>query len=325
MHSLAGMRWVSYPGGAHSFTAFSRSHWPFWCGTVGSDPTLSLSLAWASRPLSLSLSISLARAGLAPPFSRGLCSHIRALHKLVSHHFLLAALSLVTPPACPKSLLCLSQSHWSFFLYIFVWWELNDSLSEQTMVNEQTPYFPVLARCQSDRWPLRLYYAHSKLRSISFLWKRLWQEQLFRVLLLFPPTHTTSQILSVILVSLCVCWSINQFQYIRGVLTLSRPSLGHTDPSDAAPWALIPLFLSLSRGPRAPSLFLSLSLLRVRALRPPSHVGSAPTSVLCTSWCRITFSWPLSRSWHPPHAPKASCVCLSLIGVSFSIYLCDGS
>ena len=28
------------------------------------------------------------------------------------------------PPACPKSLLCLSQSDWSFFLYIFVWWEL---------------------------------------------------------------------------------------------------------------------------------------------------------------------------------------------------------
>ena len=81
---------------------------------------LFLSLAWAQRPLSLSLSISLARAGLAPPFSRGLCSHIRALHKLVPHHFLLAALSLVTPPACPKSLLCLSQSHWSFFLYICV-------------------------------------------------------------------------------------------------------------------------------------------------------------------------------------------------------------
>ena len=65
------------------------------------------------------------------------------------------------------------------------------------------------------------------------------------------------------------------------MLTFSRPSLGHTDPSGVAPWALIPLFLS--RVGLAPPLSFSLSLLRVRALRPPSHVGSAPTSVLCTA------------------------------------------
>ena len=31
----------------------------------------------------------------------------------------------------------------------------HDSLSEQIMVNEQTPAFSVLAHCQSNRWPLR--------------------------------------------------------------------------------------------------------------------------------------------------------------------------
>ena len=41
------------------------------------------------------------------------------------------------------------------------------------------------AKATVGRWDL--YYAHSKLRSISFLWKRLWQEQLFRVLPLRYP------------------------------------------------------------------------------------------------------------------------------------------
>ena len=51
--------------------------------------------------------------------SSGLCSHIRALHKLVPHHFLLAALSLVNthPIHAPKaSCVCLSLT-WSFFPY----------------------------------------------------------------------------------------------------------------------------------------------------------------------------------------------------------------
>ena len=52
-----------------------------------------------------------------------------------------------------------------------------------------------------------------------------------------------------------------------GLAPLLSPSLA---------WALRPPLLSLS-------LSLSLSLLRVRALRSPSHAGSAPTSVLCTA------------------------------------------
>ena len=50
------------------------------------------------------------------------------------------------------------------------------------------------------------------------------------------------------------------------MLSLSRPSLGHTDPSGAAPSALIPLFLS--RVGLAPPLSFSLYLSCVRALRP---------------------------------------------------------
>ena len=75
MHSLAGMRWVSYPGGAHSFTAFSRSHWPFWCGTVGSDPTLSLSRVGLAPPLSFSLYLSCACGPCAPLLTWALLPH----------------------------------------------------------------------------------------------------------------------------------------------------------------------------------------------------------------------------------------------------------
>ena len=129
MHSLTGMRWVSYPWGVLTLSRSSLGHtdpsgeapWaliPLFLSRVGLAPPLALSLAWASRPLFLllsrgpcapSLSLSLARAGLAPPFSRGLCSHIRALHSWCRTTFSWAALSLVTPPACPKSLLCLSD------------------------------------------------------------------------------------------------------------------------------------------------------------------------------------------------------------------------
>ena len=103
-----------------------------------------------------------------------------------------------------------------------------------------------------------------------------------------------------------------------GVLTLSRPSLGHTDPSGAALWALIPLFLSrvglaplfllLSRGTCAPLSF-SFSLVRA-GLAPPSHVGSAPSSVLCTAGA-VPLSPGRSLARDIPRMPKkASCVCL---------------
>ena len=77
---------------------------------------------------------------------------------------------------------------------------------------------------------------------------------------------------------------------------------------------------SLSRGPSALSLSLSISLARA-GLAPPSHVGSAPTSVLCTSWCRITFSWPLSRSWHP-RMPQKPLVSVSVSLEFLSLYIC---
>ena len=110
-------------GGAHAFTASSRSHWPFWCGTLGSGPTLSLSrglvpplslsLAWAlpPPPLSLSLSLSCECAGLAPPppplLTWALLPH-PCLAQQVPYHFLLATRSLVTPPHAPKaSCVCL--------------------------------------------------------------------------------------------------------------------------------------------------------------------------------------------------------------------------
>ena len=120
--------------GPHSFTAFFQSHWPFWCGTVGSDPTLSLSggpcvpscyflsrgpraplspsLAWALRTPPPPLSLSLLRVlALRLLLTWALIPHL-CFAQLVPYHFLLSALSLVTPPACPKSLLCLSD--WSF-------------------------------------------------------------------------------------------------------------------------------------------------------------------------------------------------------------------
>ena len=123
-----------------------------------------------------------------------------------------------------------------------------------------------------------------------------------------------------------------------GVLTLSRLSLGHTDPFGAAPWALIPLFLS--RMGLAPPLALSLAwasrplfLLLSRGPCVPSLCACGPCTPppppfsrgLCShiralhSWCRTTFSWPLSRSWHPLHAQKASCVCLTWVSLSICV------
>ena len=64
-----------HSGGAHSFTAFSRSHWPFWCGTVGSDPTLSLSRVGLAPPLSFSLYLSCVCGPCAPLLTWALLPH----------------------------------------------------------------------------------------------------------------------------------------------------------------------------------------------------------------------------------------------------------
>ena len=101
--------------------------------------------------------------------------------------------------------------------------------------------------------------------------------------------HTTPQFLSVILVSLSLL--VNQPIPLHsgggggGVLTLSRPSLGHTDPSGAAPWALIPLFLS--RVGLAPALALSLAW------------ASRPLFLSLAALSLVT----------PPHAQKCVGVC----------------
>ena len=152
-----------------------------------------------------------------------------------------------------------------------------------------------------------------------------------------PPTPLDNTCLSSLFP--CLSWSINQYHYIRGVLTLSQPSLGDTDPSGAAPWALIPLFLSrvglapplalslawasrplfllLSCGPCAPSL--SLSFVRAGlAPPPPFHVGSAPTSVLCTSGA-VPLSPGRSLARDTPRMPKKPLGSVCLTGVSLSM------
>ena len=90
-------------------------------------------LAWALRPpppLSLSLSLSLARAcgPCVPLFTWALFPH-PCFAQLVPYHFLLAALSLMTPPPppprMPKKPLV---SAWLEFHYPFVWWKLMNVL-----------------------------------------------------------------------------------------------------------------------------------------------------------------------------------------------------
>ena len=183
------------------------------------------------------------------------------------------------------------------------------------MVNEQTLHaFPVLAHCQSDRWPLRPVIRTLQALEHQFSLKALVVRTAFLRTASFshPPTPLHNSCLSSLFP--CLSWSINQYHYIRGVLTLSRPSLGHTDPSGAALWALIPLFLShvglapplalslawascplfllLSRGPCA----LPLSLLRACGPRAPFSRGLCSHICALHSWCRTIFSWPISRS-----------------------------
>ena len=156
-----------------------------------------------------------------------------------------------------------------------------------------------------------------------------------------PPTPLHNSCLSSLFP--CLSWSINQHHYIRGCSLFHGllSSLGHTDPSGAAPWALIPLFLS--RVGLAPPLSPSLAW----ALRPPPPLSlslslslscrcgpCAPFSRwLCShiralhSWCCTTFSWPLSRSWHPPPpaCPKILFFPWCLSDWSSVIHLCDRS
>ena len=93
--------------------------------------------------------------------------------------------------------------------------------------------------------------------------------------------------------------------------------------------------LSFSRGPCTSSCSFSLVGLApplspslAWALRPPPSLSlslscacgpCAPCSHIRAlhSWCRASFSWRLSRSWHPPHAQKASCVCLTGVRYHF--------
>ena len=199
----------------------------------------------------------------------------------------------------------------------------------------------MLARCQSDGRPLRPVIRTLQALEHQFSLKELVVSTAFLRAASFPthPTPLHNSCLSSLFH--CLSQSINQYHYIRGVLTLSRPSLGHTDPSGAAPWAVIPLFLSRV-GP-APPLALSLAwasrplfLLLSWALRPPlslslaraglappppSHVGSAPTSMLCTAGA-VPLSPGHSLARDTPACPK-SLLCLS--DLSFLINLCDGS
>ena len=141
MHSLAGMRWVSYPWGCSLFHCLLSVTLTLlvWHRGLWSH---SFSLAWALRPLLLflsrgprapsfsfsrvglapSLSLSLARAGLAPPppFTRGLCSHIRALHSWCRTTFSWPLSRSWHPPHAQKPLV----SVWLEFRYPFVWWAL---------------------------------------------------------------------------------------------------------------------------------------------------------------------------------------------------------
>ena len=153
-----------------------------------------------------------------------------------------------------------------------------------------------------------------------------------------PPTPLHNSCLSSLFP--CLSWSINQHHYIRGCSLFHGllSSLGHTDPSGAAPWALIPLFLSrvglappLSPSlawalrPPPPPLSLSLSLADA-GLAPPSHVGSAPTSVLCTAGAApLSPGRYLARDTPPPACPKILFFPWCLSDWSSVIHLCDGS
>ena len=111
-----------------------------------------------------------------------------------------------------------------------------------------------------------------------------------------PPTPLHNSCLSFLFPSVSFGQSTNTTTF-RGcslfhrllsvTLTLLVRHRGLWSHSFSLVWASCPFFLLLSRGPCSLSFSLSLSLARVRALRPPppppSHVGSAPTSVLCTA------------------------------------------
>ena len=154
MHSLVGMHWVSYHWGCSLFHGLLSVTLTLLVRHRGLG-SHSFSLASALRPLLLFLSrgprapsFSFSRVGLAPPLSHSLL-RVRALRplltwallphpcfaQLVPYHFLLAAPLARDTPRMPKKPLV---SVWLEFRYQFVWWELNDSLSEQTIVNEQT-------------------------------------------------------------------------------------------------------------------------------------------------------------------------------------------
>ena len=119
-----------------------------------------------------------------------------------------------------------------------------------------------------------------------------------------PPTPLHKSCLSFLFISVSVGQSTNSTTFGGGgVLTLSRPSLGHIDPSGAAPWALIPLFLSRVglAPPLSFSLYLSCTCGPCAPPPPPSHVGSAPTSVLCTAGAAsLSPGCSLARDTPPP-------------------------
>ena len=143
-----------------------------------------------------------------------------------------------------------------------------------------------------------------------------------------PPTPLHKSCLSFLFLSVSVGQSTNSttFGGGGGVLTLSRPPLGHTDPSGAAPWALIALFLS--RVGLAPPLSFSLSLSISLA-----HAGLVPPPPPLLTWALLPhpcFAQLVPRHFllaalslvTPPACPK-SLLCLS--DWSFFIHLCDGS
>ena len=84
-------------------------------------------------------------------------------------------------------------------------------------------------------------------------------------------------------------------------------------------WASRTLFLLLSRGPCAPSLFL----LRVQALRPLLTSALLPHSCFAQL---VPYHFLLAALLlvTPPHAQKASCVCLTGVSLSMCVMGVNG-
>ena len=105
------------------------------------------------------------------------------------------------------------------------------------------------------------------------------------------------------------------------MLTLSRPSLDHTDPSGAAPWALIPLFLSLAWASRPLSLSLSISLARA-GLAPPLLTWALLPHPCFAQAGAASLSPGRSLARDTPRMPQKPLVSVSVSLEFLSLYIC---